>query len=61
VATPLLMRLLVAFPALTPFLLTTYLDLHLRPQTAALGLSLLLIYTAGSALLAALIFERKDL
>jgi ABC-2 type transport system permease protein len=53
------MRLLVAFPALTP-LLTTYLDLHLRPQ-AALGLSLLLIYTAGSALLAALIFERKDL
>ncbi|MFX6209376.1 hypothetical protein ABTF46_18830, partial [Acinetobacter baumannii] len=29
VATLLLMRLLVAFPALTPFLLTTYLDLHL--------------------------------
>jgi len=61
VATLLLMRLLVAFPALTPFLLTTYLDLHLRPQAAGLGLSLLFIYTAGFALLAALIFERKDL
>jgi ABC-2 type transport system permease protein len=55
------MRLLVAFPALTPFLLTTYLDLHLRPQAAGLGLSLLFTYTAGFALLAALIFERKDL
>ena len=61
VATLLLMRLLVAFPALTPFLLTTYLDLHLRPQAAGLGLSLLFIYTAGFALLAALIFRRKDL
>ena len=61
VATLLLMRLLVAFPALTPFLLTTYLDLHLRPQAAGLGLSLLLIYTLGFALLAALVFERKDL
>jgi ABC-2 type transport system permease protein len=61
VATLLLMRLLVAFPALTPFLLTTYLDLHLRPQAAGLGLSLLLIYTAGFALLAVLIFRRKDL
>ncbi|TBH17525.1 ABC transporter permease [Thermus thermamylovorans] len=61
VATLLLMRLLVAFPALTPFLLTTYLDLHLRPEAAGLGLSLLLIYTLGFALLAALVFERKDL
>jgi ABC-2 type transport system permease protein len=61
VATLLLMRLLVAFPALTPFLLTTYLDLHLRPQAAGLGLSLLFIYTAGFALLAVLIFRRKDL
>lgn len=61
VATLLLMRLLVAFPALSPFLLTTYLDLYLRPQAAGLGLSLLLIYTLGFALLAALVFERKDL
>jgi ABC-2 type transport system permease protein len=61
VATLLLMRLLVAFPALTPFLLTTYLDLHLRPEAASLGLSLLLIYTLGFALLAALVFERQDL
>ncbi len=61
VATLLLMRLLVAFPALTPFLLTSYLDLQLRPQAAGLGLSLLFIYTAGLALLAVLIFRRKDL
>lgn len=61
VATLLLMRLLVAFPALTPFLLTTYLDLHLRPQAAGLGLPLLFIYTLVFALLAALVFERKDL
>ncbi|MGC8968704.1 MAG: ABC transporter permease [Thermus sp.] len=61
VATLLLMRLLVAFPALKPFLLTTYLDLHLRPQAAALGLPLLLVYTLGFALLAVLAFERKDL
>ncbi|WCM38767.1 ABC transporter permease [Thermus antranikianii] len=61
VATLLLMRLLVAFPALTPFLLTTYLDLHLRPNAAGLGLPLLLIYTLGFAFLAALVFERKDL
>ncbi|GAB5602941.1 ABC transporter permease [Thermus sp. FJN-A] len=61
VATLLLMRLLVAFPALEPFLLTTYLDLHLRPEAQGLGLSLLAIYTLGFALLAALIFERQDL
>ena len=61
VATLLLMRLLVAFPALTPVLLTTYLDLHLRPQAAGLGLPLLLVYTLGFALLAALVFKRKDL
>lgn len=61
VATLLLMRLLVAFPALTPFLLTTYLDLHLRPEAAGLGLPLLFIYTLGFAFLAALVFERKDL
>ncbi len=53
VATLLLMRLLVAFPALTPFLLTTYLDLYLRPEAAGLGLSLLLIYTLGFAFLGA--------
>ncbi|GAA6734163.1 ABC transporter permease [Thermus oshimai] len=61
VATLLLMRLLVAFPALTPFLLTTYLDLHLRPEAAAIGLPLLLLYTLGFGGLALLTFERKDL
>ncbi|WP_243028041.1 ABC transporter permease [Thermus albus] len=61
VATLLLMRLLVAFPALTPFLLTTYLDLHLRPSAAGLGLPLLFVYALGFALLAALVFDRKDL
>jgi len=61
VATLLLMRLLVAFPALTPFLLTTYLDLYLRPEAVGLGLPLLLLYTLGFALLAALVFEQKDL
>lgn len=61
VATLLLMRLLIAFPALTPFLLTTYLDLHLRPQAAGVGLPLLLLYTLGFGGLALLTFERKDL
>jgi len=51
----------VAFPALTPFLLTTYLDLYLRPEAVGLGLPLLLLYTLGFALLAALVFEQKDL
>jgi len=59
VSTLLLMRLLVAFPAIQPFLLTSYLDLYIRPDS--LGLSLLIIYTAGFALLALLIFERKDI
>ncbi|MER3450884.1 MAG: ABC transporter permease [Thermus sp.] len=61
VAGLLLMRLLVAFPALKPFLLTTYLDLYLRPSALGLGLPLLLIYTVGFSILAALYFERKDL
>lgn len=60
-ATLLLMRLLVAFPALTPFLLTSYLDLHLRPYAAGLGLPLLLLYALGFALLATWVFGRKDL
>jgi ABC-2 type transport system permease protein len=61
IATILLMRLLVAFPAITPFLLTTYLDLYLRSGTdITLGLSLLLIYTLGFGGLSVLIFERKD-
>jgi ABC-2 type transport system permease protein len=59
VASLLLMRLFVAFPALKPFLLTTYLDLYLRPDT--LGLPLLLIYTLGFSALAALLFARQDL
>jgi len=59
-ATVLLMRMLVVFPALTPLLLTTYLDLYLRPQGAGPGLLLLGIYTLGFSLLALLLFERKD-
>lgn len=61
VASLLLMRLFVAFPALKPFLLTTYLDLYLRPDALGLGLPLLAIYTLGFSVLAALLFERKDL
>jgi len=61
IATVLLMRMLVLFPALVPLLLTTYLDLYLRPAEAGLGLLLLFIYTLGFAVLAVLLFERKDI
>ncbi|WP_456410694.1 ABC transporter permease [Oceanithermus sp.] len=60
IATVLLMRLLIAFPSLKPLLLTTYLDLYLRPGDWVMGLSLLFIYTLGFGLLAVLLFERKD-
>ena len=60
IATVLLMRLLIAFPALKPLLLTSYLDLYLHPADWATGLSLLFIYTVGFGLLAVLLFERKD-
>ncbi|MCX7740903.1 MAG: ABC transporter permease [Meiothermus sp.] len=60
VSTLLLMRLLVAFPALQPFLLTSYLDLYVRSEAVSLGLPLLFIYTLGFSALALLIFERKD-
>ncbi len=59
-ATVLLMRLLVVFPAITPLLLTRYLDLYLRPEAAGPGLLLLVIYTLGFAVLAVLLFEHKD-
>ena len=59
-ATVLLMRLLVVFPALVPLLLTTYLDLYLKPEQAGPGLLLLGIYTLGFGVLSALLFERKD-
>ena len=61
IATVLLMRLIIAFPALEPLLLTTYLDLYLRPGDWVVGLSLLLIYTAGFGLMAFILFERKDI
>ncbi len=61
VAALLLMRLLVVFPGLNPFLLTTYLDLYLRPEAAGIGLVLLGVYTLGFGLLAALVFEGRDL
>jgi len=60
VSTLLLMRLLIAFPAIQPFLLTTYLDLYIRPAAISLGLPLLIIYTIGFGGLAMLVFERKD-
>jgi ABC-2 type transport system permease protein len=59
-STFLLMRLLVAFPALQPFLLTTYLGIYLDPSKVQVGLMLLLIYVIGFAGLAMLSFERKD-
>jgi len=59
-ATVLLMRMLVVFPAVRPLLLTTYLDLYLRPEAAGPGLLLLFIYTLGFSVLAVLVFEKKD-
>ncbi len=59
-ASVLLMRMLVVFPAVVPLLLTTYLNLYLHPEKAGLGLLLLFIYTLGFGLLAVLFFERKD-
>ncbi|MCL4455784.1 MAG: ABC transporter permease [Deinococcus sp.] len=56
----LLMRLLVAFPSVQPFLLTTYLGLYVEPSSLFMGLSLLFIYTAGFSGLAMLVFDRKD-
>lgn len=61
VATLLLMRLLVVFPGLKPFLLSSYLDLYLRPEAAGVGLILLGLYTLGLGLLASLVFEGRDL
>ncbi|MBO1436321.1 ABC transporter permease [Meiothermus sp. CFH 77666] len=61
VSTLLLMRLLVAFPAIQPFLLTSYLDLYIRPEAVSWGVSLLIIYTIGFSILALLIFDRKDI
>ncbi len=60
-ATVLLMRMLVVFPAVVPLLLTTYLNLYLKPERAGPGLLLLAIYTLGFGLLAVLFFEKKDI
>lgn len=55
------MRLLVVFPWLEPYLLTSQLDAYVEP-VAGLGwvLSLLLCYAAAFAVVAVLLFERKD-
>jgi len=58
-ATVLLMRMLVVFPAIRPLLLTRYLNLYLSPEPT-LGLVLLSIYTLGFSVLAVLVFEKKD-
>ncbi len=60
-ATLIVMKLLVVFPSLEPFLLTTQLDAYVAP-VAQLGWVIALIgfYSAAFAALAVLLFERKD-
>lgn len=55
------MRLLVVFPELSPFLLTSQLNAYVEP-VAGLGwtTALLLVYAAAFAVGALLLFERKD-
>jgi ABC-2 type transport system permease protein len=60
-ATLSVLRLLVVFPEnVQRLLLTSHFDLYARQTEVLSGLILLLIYTAGFGLLAALAFERRD-
>jgi ABC-2 type transport system permease protein len=60
IATITLMRLLVIFPFVTPFLLTTHLNAFIPGQNAPNSLMLLFLYTAGLCIVTLAIFERKD-
>ncbi|HKI56659.1 MAG TPA: ABC transporter permease [Trueperaceae bacterium] len=55
------MQLLVVFPALTPYLLTTQLDAYAKP-VSNLGwmLALIALYAAAFAAASVVLFERKD-
>ena len=61
VALILLMRLLVVFPGLTPFLLTSHLDAYAPGRHAFSSLVLLFIYTVGASVATIVAFERKDI
>jgi ABC-2 type transport system permease protein len=61
VSTVILMRLLVVFPAVTPFLLTSHLDAYAPGQNSTSSLVLLGIYAFGLATATVIAFERKDL
>lgn len=54
------MRLLLVFPALERFLLTSYLDMYNAPIQGWLWLFTLLAYTMLAAVVAMIIFERRD-
>lgn len=60
-ATLIVMQLLVVFPAVTPYLLTTQLNAYVDPP-AALGwvVALVAFYCAAFAAAAVIVFERKD-
>jgi ABC-2 type transport system permease protein len=61
VATVLLMPLLMIFPFITPFLLTTHLKAYAPGSNAANSLVLLTIYALLTWVVTLIIFERKDL
>jgi ABC-2 type transport system permease protein len=60
-ATLIVMQLLVVFPPVEPYLLTTHLSAYLQPS-ATLGwvVALIVLYCAAFAALAVVLFERKD-
>jgi ABC-2 type transport system permease protein len=61
VATVLLMPLMMIFPFITPFLLTTHLKAYAPGSNAANSLALLTIYALLTWVVTLIIFERKDL
>ena len=61
VATILLMPLLMIFPPLTQFLLTTHLRAYAPGSNAANSMVLLTIYALLTWVVTLIIFERKDL
>ena len=61
VATVLLMPLMMIFPFVTPFLLTTHLKAYAPGSNAANSLALLTIYALLTWVVTLIIFERKDL
>lgn len=60
-ATLIVMQLLIVFPAVTPYLLTTQLSAYVQPASP-LGwvVALIAVYCAAFAAAAVIVFERKD-